>query len=285
VVTFATLPDLQLDVDYLHHTPYPEQHLVYTLNYTNAGHIDTTGVVITFAQPHYTTFDPSASGDWQDQGDGQYVYPVGALGYSESGTVTFAITMPAVTFTPAMTNFDAAAGIYDDGGSGKDYDLADNWQTLPQGVPDLVVENVEVNWATLLSGQLGQHVTVTVRNSGTAIGCNPIGSEPNETQCGYFYVDLYISPGMPPNSYPDDTNYGDAYSQDMIVAPGMTSTTVIASFTLPPRLPSPLYIRLDNGSIKRTFGDVPEYNEYNNVAGPIYVPYSVYLPLAASNYP
>jgi uncharacterized repeat protein (TIGR01451 family) len=290
VVTFTTLPDLQLYVDYMHHTPYPGQILTYTLNYSNAGHIAATGVVITFAQPHYTTFIASASDDWQDQGNGQYIYPVGELGYEEQGTLLFVITMPTVTFTSTMSNFNAAVGIYDDGGSGKDGNLADNWLLLPQEVPDVIVEDVEVNWVTLLGGQLGRHVTVTVRNLGAAPACNSVpGSKDSLTEphCSPFWIDLYINPGTPPHSYPTDYIYGQVSTNTVKVGASLTTVVVFDPFAITAGISATLYVRLDNNSPERFFGDVPEYNEYNNVSGPIhgYAPYSIYLPCAARNYP
>jgi uncharacterized repeat protein (TIGR01451 family) len=292
-VPFATRPDLQIQADYLHHPPHVGRRMTYTLNYTNAGHIASTGVVITFAQPHYTTFITSASSAWQDQGDGQYIYPAGELGYGEHSTLTFVISMPTPIYTEAMSSFDAAAGIYDDGGSGRDSNLANNSILLPQEVPDVFVDDVQVNWAALLRGEVGQHVTVTVRNEGKARACNAFpgkGDQPDH--CVPFFIDVYINPDTPPLSYPTDGRWGEG-SSFILVEPETTITVTLSAFSMdsrsPYKHPSPLYVWLDNNiNVKAPSalsGDVSEYNELNNVYGPIYAPYSIFLPMVASNYP
>ncbi|MGD9099508.1 MAG: hypothetical protein PVF45_03440, partial [Anaerolineae bacterium] len=285
VDAISTRPDLEIQTDYLHHTPYPGQRLTYTLRYSNTGRIVSTGVVVTFTKPHYTTFDASDSSAWQDLGDGHYAYELGALGYNENGTLWFVVIMPTGTFTMTMNNFDASVGISDDGYSGDDADPADNWQYLPQGVPDILVQDVEVNWETLLSGQYGTHVTVTIRNEGAAWACNSVPPPPPTHTPGLpyytgFWVDVYMDPDELPVSYPSDRNYSNVGAWLTVMVPPEATTTVFFSFALPPSgtLPSPLYVRLDNLET-RPHGSVWEYNEWNNLYGPIYVPFSLYLPL------
>jgi uncharacterized repeat protein (TIGR01451 family) len=282
----ATRPDLQVQAHYYNHTPYPGKRITYTVHYSNTGHIDTTGVVITAAQSTHTTYDSDASSPcWQLAGEGRYTCPVGALGYNEGGSLLFVVTLPTGTFTTTMPNFDAAFGVYDDGGSGDDGNSGNNVKMAPLGVPDVIIKSVEVNWVSLLGHQHGQHVTVTLKNQGGGWACNPIGFTPPE--CGGFWIDLYINPDPAPLSYPSDDYYGEVAAQSTGILPGMTKD-IVFSFALPQDKQPPLflYVRLDNSgpNPERPYGLVPEYNELNNVFGPVALGYGVYLPVVLSNH-
>jgi uncharacterized repeat protein (TIGR01451 family) len=282
----TTRPDLQLAVDYDGHTPYPGKRITYTVQYSNAAPIGTTGVTLTAKQPDSTTFDAAASSAWVDQGGGHFQYTVGDLDYSEGGTLEFVVVLPSGIFTPTVPSFDATFAIGDDSHSGEDSEPANNTELAKVGVPDLIIEKVEVNWDSLLSGQPGTHVTVTVKNQGSNIACNPVPPEGEGPHwCGRFFLDLYINPKEPPKSFPPDDHYGDGFRDD--VGPIMPNQSLVytitestdgSPLTLPAdiQLPLVLYVRVDNFA-DRPYGLVAEYNEWNNVAGPILM-YEVYLP-------
>jgi hypothetical protein len=286
VDTIATRPDLQIQAQYHAHTPYPGKYLSYTVRYSNTGHIATTGVVIAVEQPDFTTYDPVGSSAWQRVGDGRYTYNVGALDYNQGGTLIFAVTLPTGTFTTAMPNFDADFSINDDGGSGADGNPGNNIDPAPLGVPDIIVEDVEVNWTTLFSGQPGRHITVTLKNQGTNIACNP-GPTADPDFCGLFYIDLYINPVEVPPSLPTGPPFGEGvFDLAGPLHPGESHAYPILGadfgpFKLPPGFTPPLvlYARVDNFSAAWPFGLVPEYNELNNVFGPVMRGPWVYLPL------
>ena len=275
----ATRPDLHLRTDYHSHTPYPGKRLTYTVHYSNTGHIATTGVGISVTLSPHVTFDAGASSAWQSLGDRRYWYDVGNLDYNQSGTLWIVVTLPQDRFAPSMANFDAAFEIYDDGGSGADANQSDNLFLAPLGVPDIVIEGIEVNLSSLLSHQTGSHVTVTLKNVGTNMACNPVdGNGPDF--CGPFYVDLYINPDPAPPPY--GPPFGDAYyDRAGPITPGQSIQVSFYPFALPQRVEAPvtLYVRVDNFELSRPYGLVPEYDEDNNVYGPVIVGYGIYLPV------
>lgn len=283
-----TQPDLQIHVDYHSHTPYPGKRLTYTIQFSNTGHIATTGVVVTATLPAHATYDPIVSSNWQSTSGASFTYPVGALDHNQHGALLLVVTLPAGSFTATTSDFDAAFGIIDDGGSGDDRDPGNNDAPAPLGVPDVIVESVDVNWASLLSGQVGQHVTVTLRNQGTNIACNPV-PPPGESEnwCAPFFVDLYINPEPIPPSYPIGPPFSDFYSDRAgPIHPGESQSVPISPFALPASIQSPLflYVRVDNFWPEWPTGLVPERNELNNVFGPVTMARNLYLPIVLRSY-
>jgi uncharacterized repeat protein (TIGR01451 family) len=299
VDVIATRPDLVAMADYQAIMPYPGKRVTYTVNYSNRGHIATTGVVITAAQPQYTTYDPGASSAWQDVGDGHYRFPVGELDYDEGGSLLFVVTLPAGVFTTTMTNFDAAFGIYDDGKSGHDGQPGNNRVLAPMGVPNLVIENVVVDRSVWLRepGLL----TITIRNTGTGLACGTNGAD---GECRFFSVDVFTNPIPPPVSYPIE-KFGNCFLYVAPIYAGLAQTAVM-SFTTGEWGNEPgvcvagamgeLWIHADNWDPSNLppwpveygpvppYGQVPESNEFDNVFGPVLPPSYLYLSLIVKNH-
>jgi uncharacterized repeat protein (TIGR01451 family) len=280
----ATRPDLQLQVDYHNHTPYPGKRITYTVQYGNKGHIAITGVVVTASLPNYVTYQQSSSSAWKATGDREYVYTVGPLDYNQGGALLLVTTLPTGTFTTDMCSFDAAFEIVDSGISGADANPGSNVAPAPLGVADLVVEDVEVNWGSLVSGEVGPHVTATLRNLGSVWACNSIpGPEDPPDFCAGFYLDLYLNPPQVPPSYPGAPQ-GYVFVWSSGIPPNSTQD-VPFSFAFDFGDPSPLYVRVDNqGETGRPFGYVPECNEFNNVFGPVRPSSFLYLPVVLKNH-
>jgi uncharacterized repeat protein (TIGR01451 family) len=286
-----TRPDLQVSVDYHNHTPYPGKRVTYTISYSNTGHIATDGVMVTVTQPPFSTYQMDGSDNWQDAGDGRFQYPVGSMDYEDAGTLVFVMTLPTGTFSQTMSNFDAVFGIVDDGGSGPDANSTDNVAVAALGVPDVVVDEVDVNWESLLDGRFGRHITVTLRNLGGVTACNPIAGPGGPADfCAGFYVDLYFNPDRVPASYPSDNFYGDVPVSGLII-PAQSTKSVVFEFDASSFLEQkvalwPIYVRVDNLKLDpdRPYGSVPEYDEFNNVSKPIYRYYLLYMPLAYRGY-
>jgi uncharacterized repeat protein (TIGR01451 family) len=282
----ATRPDLQVLADYHLHTPYPGKRITYTLQYSNKGHIATTGVILTASLPNHATYEGGASSAWEAAGGGDYVYTVGPLDYNAGGTLLFVVTLPSETFTTAMCDFDTAFEINDSGISGEDANPSSNVALAPMGVADIVVDSVEVNWRSLLSGEYGPHVTATLRNLGSVWACNSIpGPDGPPDFCAGFWVDLYFNPTRVPPSYPSDTFYGQIAEAGVKIPPDSTAVVPFV-FDSAPILaslgdPTPMYVRVDNldDDPERPFGSVPECNELNNVFGPIKQLYEIYMPV------
>jgi hypothetical protein len=287
----ATRPDLVVVADYEEVMPYPGKRVTFTVDYSNEGHIATTGVAITVTQPQYTTYDPHASSPWLDLGDGRYRYPVGALDYNEGESLLFVVTLPPEVFTTTMTDFDATFGIYDDGKSGIDGQLSNNLFPARLGVPNLVIEKVVAD-PSIWEGGPG-YLTFTVRNAGTGLACGIYGGD---GECKVFSVDAFLDPKTPPLSYPIE-KFGQCF---VYVDPiyGGLSRTVMISFTTgdwqnksgfcEATVFGEFWLHTDNWDPVNydiaLYGRVPESNEFDNVFGPLTRPYYVYLPVTIKNH-
>jgi hypothetical protein len=104
-------------------------------------------------------------------------------------------------------------------------------------------------------------------------------------------VDAFIDPAVPPPSYPFH-GYGDPYASVTSIAAGQAVTVVVANLVVTQSQRAILYFKIDNFDCSPANGTdpclpshslgglVPEFNESNNVAGPILLhSYKVYLPL------
>jgi hypothetical protein len=271
--------------------------VTYTVHYSNEGHIATTGVVVSVTQPYSTTYDPAGGDAWVPQGGGRYLRPVGDLDYNEGGELTFVVTLTD-HFTPeVVTSFNAIFGIYDSGISGADSDPGSDIDWAPLGVPNLVIEDVAVA-ADVWLGQPGW-LTVTIRNTGTGPACGvySFGEPCIACECTQFALDPFLDPETPPPSYPFK-EYADCFVFVDPVLPGLAETAVI-SFTANPSfqgvvgfcavtMPREIWLKIDNwdpGDFRftATLGLVPEYNEFDNVFGPVTPGYDLYLPLLLRN--
>jgi uncharacterized repeat protein (TIGR01451 family) len=107
--------------------------LNYTINYSNAGNQNATGVVLREHAPAGTTFNSAASSeDWTpaEDGTGDYVLVVGNLGAHATGSTNFAVTVNA--FGPDTIN--NTAKISDDGTNGVEPETEDNSASLSKAV-------------------------------------------------------------------------------------------------------------------------------------------------------
>lgn len=288
----ATRPDLVVEADYEDLMPWPGKQVVYALEYSNRGHIGTTGVYIDAIQHPNTKFDKSASTPgWQLVSDGRYRQERGMLGYLDSGELVFVVTLDA-PFTSGMTDFDANFAIRDDGLSGLDDKPADNDFNAPLGVPNLVIETVLAQ-PQVWSGKPG-FLWAVVKNIGSGKACgvyNPDGCTP-------FALDVFLDATVPPPSFPI-LAFGDCYVFVDPIDPGLKRTAVI-SFTLDPGLQfqpgfcsatelDEIWLKVDNWDPDEPprpeeFGLVPESEENDNVFGPFVPRPPVFLPILMHNY-
>jgi uncharacterized repeat protein (TIGR01451 family) len=274
----STRPVLDLDVDHDSNTPYPGKVITYTLRYTNTSAMDTIGVVITATRPAWLASTPPG---WL-RSSAIDLYQIGNLPAGQSGSVTYVLTLPAA-YTQAMSAFTVTFTIQDGGPGG--LPKAQDQRTPFIGVPDLSIAKVIV--PPVVAGQKFT-ATVIINNGGLGAACNP-------SSCGGLYIDAFIDPATPPPSYPYVSD-GSHYAIVPPVAAGLATTVSVANIQFAPGQDFVLYFKVDNFNCSPADGKdpclpshslgglVPEYNESNNVAGPIQVPHSViYLPLMQKN--
>ncbi len=158
-----------------------------------------------------------------------------------------------------------------------------------------MIEDVDVD-SSVWRGEPGW-LTATVTNTGTGWACGII--KPEVTCNMGFVLDLFRDPITPPSSFPFDRE-GECYVNVRDILPGKSQTAMIA-FTLSDRLAGTdgyceatvlreIWLKVDNWDPDRyeypfpdEFGLVPEYDEYDNVRGPIMPWEFVYLPLMLRN--
>ena len=143
--------------------------VVYTVNYSNVGQTNATGVVVEENLPPGTTFDPTNSDPgWVETspGSGTYQFTVGNLNVGQSGSIPFAV----IVDNPVGAGFELVANlvtIFDDGSNGTDDNAANNAyieNTPIDASPDLFV--TKDNGVTSVSvGDLVSYV-ISYGNSG-----------------------------------------------------------------------------------------------------------------------
>jgi hypothetical protein len=208
------------------------------------------------------------------------MYPIGLLPSGQSGSVTYAITLPP-TFTVAMNAFTMTFLLQDNGPGGWPVAQA---QVVPViGVPDLTIERMIVP-AVIFAGQKIT-ATVVIRNAGMGRACNP-------SNCGGFWLDAFVAPTTPPPSYPYISD-GYPYVSVPPIAAGQAVTVNVPNIIFLSNQKRLLYFKVDNFNCRPASGLdpclpshslgglVPESNEYNNVAAIV----TVYLPLVARSKP
>lgn len=277
----STVPVVTFTAAYDAKTPYPGKTITYTLRYTNTSLMNTTGVVISTTRLPSVSVIPTG---WTFSG-GYDTYTVGNLAAGQDGTVRYVVVLTS-TFTPATSAFANTFLIHDSGPGG--LPMASQNVTTMVGVPDLRITSVSVPAAV----SPGQKFTATlvISNAGPGKACNP-------SNCGGFYVDTFVDPAAPPPSYP---YVADGYPFAVVpsVAAGSTVTVLIANLSFTTAQQPKLYFKIDNFDCSppngadpclpsRSLGGlVPEYNESNNVAGPIKVPrFVVFMPLVQNRRP
>jgi hypothetical protein len=282
----STRPDLVVVADYEDVMPYPGKRVTYTVHYSNEGHIATTGVVITATRAPHTFFRPGASDpEWTAVGGGQFRYEIGDHDYAEGGDSVFVVVLTD-EFTPTVTNFDATFVIQDSGVSGEDANPDDNVFLASLGIPNLRIDRVVAD-ADIWVGQPGL-LRVTLRNTGAGPACgvyNPAG-------CSSFSLDLFPDSMTPPDSYPIK-DFGECYVFVPSI-PAHSVETAVISFTTGSwqnqsgfcgvRTMRELWLKVDNWDpdappYPAESGLVPEYNEFDNVRGPVVPGYDIFLPM------
>jgi hypothetical protein len=170
-----------------------------------------------------------------------------------------------------------------DGGPGGLPIAGESYDTL-LGIPDLTIQQVIIP-PTITPGKKFT-VTLIIRNNGLGRACNP-----NSTNCNNgTYVDAFVDPDVPPLSYPfSGYSKENLYSGVPSIAPGLTATVNIINISFTPAQRPRLYFKVDNYNCAGSSaclpsgsqgGLVPEYDETNNVAGPIVININkIYLPL------
>jgi uncharacterized repeat protein (TIGR01451 family) len=263
----STVPTFALNVAFDATTPFPGKIITHTLRYTNTSAMDTTGVVISVTRsPYVTRVSPSD------------IFNVGNLAAGASDMVTYVVRLP-ITYTTVMTSFINIFTIHDDAPGG--LPIATRINTATLGVPDLVIENVTFSPSAVIPGKEFT-ATVTVRNVGTGRACNP-----KAQPCGSFAIDAFISPAVPPPSV-GFNGYGEAFAYVAPLAAGQSIGVKIANLVFTANQRPTLYFKVDNWDCvagdpclpsHSSGGLVPEYDETNNVAGPITAPgFRTYLP-------
>lgn len=272
VDNIATVPVLVTSVTFDTKTPWPTKIITYTIRYTNTSAMHTTGVVLTATRAPSATFLGGSPG-WDHEGGGNYTLEVGNLNAGISGTKTFVIQLPPVFDSlPAIYN---DFGIHDDGPGG--LPIAFHHQPTQLGIPDLIIENVVTS-----PSPMGFGVTLTIRNIGTGIACNP-----GTGGCTGYYVDAFLPPLPAPESA-NFSGYGQLFTVVSALAPGASVQVSINNITFNSGSDTTVYFKVDNYKCEdggcsppsATHGLVPESNEGNNVYGPFNpVNYGAYLPV------
>ncbi len=190
------------------------------------------------------------------------------------------MTLPE-TFAQDMNAYRQIFFMRDGGPGGLPAAQADSTTFI--GVPDLVIDQVIVPPAILPNRPFT--VTVVIRNAGLGRACNP-------SNCGGFYLDTFIDPTAPPPSYPF-VSYGSPLTPIFTtLAAGQVLAVNVTNISFTPTQNRILYFKVDNYGCPGTSclpvgsqgGLVPEYDEQNNVIGPIALTsFTVHLPLIVKN--
>ena len=204
----------------------------------------------------------------------------------QSGTVTYVLTLPS-PYTPDMNAFTVPFMIQDNGPGGLPIAQAQSLTLI--GVPDLSIVQVILPHVVVPIHEFT--ATVIISNGGLGWACDP------DRRCGQFYVDVFVDPVPPPPSYPYIKD-GYPFGRVQPIGPGLTATAIITGISFLTPGPHNLYFKVDNFDCSPSDGTdpclpshslgglVPEYNEYNNVVGPVIVPrFVVYLPLIRKSSP
>ena len=151
-------------------TVLPGGTVIYTIDYSNVGTVDATGVVITETLPANSSFDPTNStAGWVESapGSGVYEFTVGALNVGDTGSIAFAVIVddPLVAGVDQLIN---DASITDDGTNGGDANPANNTDgdiDTILAAPDLFVTKTDGGTITIAGGSVVY--TLTYGNNGT----------------------------------------------------------------------------------------------------------------------
>jgi uncharacterized repeat protein (TIGR01451 family) len=129
--------------------------VAYTINYSNAGLANATGVVLTEFLPAGATFNAAGSTlGWAAFGTAEFRFAVGSLPAGASGSVVFAVTVRSPV--PAgLEQINNTVQIADDGTHGADTNPANNFgvdSTPVNAAPDLVITKTDGGTSTEAGG-------------------------------------------------------------------------------------------------------------------------------------
>src|SRR4029453_10421910 len=142
--------------------------VAYTINYSNPGLANRTGVVVPELLPAGATFNAAGSAPgWVAVDTSEFRFAVGNLAAGASGSVVFSVTVP----TPVPAGLEVLSNtvnIVDDGTHGADTNPANNFgvdSTPISAAPDLVITKTDGGTSTLAGGIVLYQITFT--NAGT----------------------------------------------------------------------------------------------------------------------
>ena len=143
----------------------PGGSITYTLDYTNAGDVAASGVVLTDTLPAGTTFDPAANPGWVLNGN-TLTFAVGNVAADGQGTATLILGIASAAAAGAEHIVNSAT-IADDGAHGADITLTNNTSSVNvtlNAAADLAVTKDGGGAAVVPGGNLNYHFTYA--NSG-----------------------------------------------------------------------------------------------------------------------
>jgi uncharacterized repeat protein (TIGR01451 family) len=273
-----TRPDLTIGASHTPNLFVPGRLMTYTVTYGNAegSQMHAEGVNIKTTLPNGTEY----VGDSWESSDGQtYVFQIGDLLAGSTGhTITFTVRHPD---TPEISQpeFLTPFTIAQNGDVAEDANPDDNITHVYIGVPDLIVVDFTVEPIDPLPPDVPVTFTVVLKNVGTGWAWNPDNH-------GGSFIDIF---GHEIESYPFK-EWAAIYTETLAMAPGaeLTITLTHDGFSeqeIREKIKG-FYVKVDNWADTTTrpwtrlWGLVPEYNEWNNVKGPVSLGFdNVYLPL------
>jgi uncharacterized repeat protein (TIGR01451 family) len=154
-ITATALPDLVVSKSDGGATVSAGGSVAYTINYSNAGLANSTGVVLTEFLPVGSKFNAAAStAGWVALGAGAYRFAVGSLAAGAGGSVVFDVTVPSPV--PAgLEQLNNTVQIADDGTHGPDANPLNNTAQDSTPViagPDLVITKTDGGTSTVAGG-------------------------------------------------------------------------------------------------------------------------------------
>jgi len=267
--TGVSAPDLAVAATHEPSLFSPGKLMTYTLTYSNTGHWQAEGVIITTTLPPDTTYPGQG---WISSDDQTYIYAVGDLPAGPGEQAYFVVRYPDQPQIGAV-EFNTPFVISESGSSG-DANQANNTTWVYIGVPDLVVTGFAPLEPDSLQPGVPVTFTIVLENQGTGWAWNPANK-------AGFWVDVFMKPVA---SYPW-VGYSDIYTSVDPLAPGTMCTITIPytqGFTLQQIQDDVhgFYPKVDNHH-EHPYGLVPEYDEMNNSFNPWSYPWSyyAYLPL------
>jgi uncharacterized repeat protein (TIGR01451 family) len=257
-ITATAKPDLVVTKSDGGVTANPGGTVDYTINYSNVGLADSTGVVLTEFLPVGSTFNAAASTPGGGAlGTTAFTFTVGSLPAGASGSVVFAVNVP-VPVPAGLTTLTNTVNIADDGTHGPDANPDNN--SASEGTPinagpDLVVTKTDGGVSTLPGGIVLYQITYS--NIGTADDVGVVLDEtlPANTTFNSTYSDSRWSSEQP----------GD-FGLTIGDLPVGASATVVFAVTVDSPLPPDVTEITNTVTISDSGASGPDLNPDNNTA-------------------